>query len=437
MKAETNIGYDRAWLALMGACLCMFCGVPSVIYFTFGVFLPEIISDTQWSRTAIAAAIGPGALIASVLDPIYGKIVDKYGVRIVVLIGAPIFALSLALLGLFPRSALEFAVCITVMWVLVFAGSTIPYAQMLTGWFDKRRGLALGIMFCSMALGIAAWPPFAAYLIAEIGWRHAYLVMGIIAGSVMFLSALLFLKNAPKRVLVEDGQEQYLGMSLGGTLRTLRFWKMAALFALLVAVLAGMALNFPVIMRQQGADAQTAAAIMSVIGISMAVGRLLLGPMLDRWFAPRIAMATMTLPILALVLMMASTERLLTTVAAALLGLGLSTVYPLGAYMVSRAFGFRAYGTIYALMTIALSLGAASGPAAIGVALAIEIDTSTILLSCIAMLGAAILILSTLKVEDLPYGGSILSRGGFDGREGDDRSPYRIRQVTGSYQTSN
>lgn len=405
MNVEAStVQYDRAWLVLVGACLCMFCGGPAVVYFTFGVFLPEIVAETNWSMAAIAATIGPGALIAALIGPVTGRLSDKYGVRAVALIGGPSFALGLALLGLAPQSALAFAVWTMIMWVLIFAGSTIPYAQVLTGWFDKRRGTALGVMFCFGALGIAAWPPFSAYLIVHLGWRHAYVAIGLIAGSVMFLSGLLLLKNPPVRPVAADKQSDAApGLLMTESLRTTRFWKMAALFLLLAAVLAGMAVNFPIILRQQGANAQTAAAIMSVIGISMAGGRLLLGPMLDRWFAPHIAIATTIVPILGFALIMISTDRMVLMVAAAMLGFGLSTVYAVAAYMVSRAFGFRAFGTIYGLMSLALSVGAAIGPASIGVGLAVGVGTNTILIAAIALLIAAILILLTVKRADLPF----------------------------------
>lgn len=398
---------DRAWAVLLGASLCMFCGGPAVIYFTFGVFLPEIVADTQWSQAAIAATIGPGALIAALLGPAVGRALDKFGVRAVTLIGGPAFALGLALLGLVADSAWSFAFWTLVMWLLTFAGSTIPYAQAVTSWFDKRRGMAIGIMFCCGALGIAAWPPFAAYLIEQLGWRQAYVVIGLIAGAVMFLSGLFLLKNPPVHapaVSDELPSTAIVGLTLRETIRTARFWKLASIYFLLAGVLAGMAVNFPVILRQRGADAQTAAAIMSVIGMAMAGGRLMLGFALDRWFAPRIAIVTTIIPIAGFIVMMLNDDRLFLTLAAALLGLGLSTVYASAAYVVSRAFGFLAFGAIYGVISLALSGGAAAGPALIGVGIAVDMGIETILLSAIALLVVAILLLLTLKQADLPFG---------------------------------
>lgn len=401
------IPYDRAWGVLIGASLCMFCGIPSVIYYTFGVFVPEIIADTQWSAPAVAAAIGPAALIASCTGPVIGRLSDKFGVRPLALIGGPAFGLGIGLLGWASNSPRSFAVLMVIMFVLAFAGSPISYAQALTGWFDKRRGLALGIMFCSGALGIAVWPVYAADLIAHLGWRQAYMAMGATASSVIFVSALLLLRSAPSTVAAATPQQrdQMSGLLVGEALRTTRFWKTAVIFLLLSAVLGGMAVEFPVVLRRGGANAQAAATIMSVIGISMFIGRLLLGFILDRWFAPHVTIAIASVSTLSFILLMTSSAQIALTISAALLGFGIGTEYAVAAYMTSRAFGFRSYGAIYGLITLATSIGLSVGPAVIGVSLATDVPDRLIFGISIAVLLLSMVLLLTLRRKDLPYGG--------------------------------
>lgn len=398
--------YDRAWGVLIGASLCMFCGIPAVVYYTFGVFVPEIIAETRWSAPAVAAAIGPAALIASLTAPVIGRLSDKFGVRPLALVGGPAFGLGIALLGWASNSPNTFSVLLAVMFVLAFAGSPISYAQALTGWFDKRRGLAMGIMFCSGAIGIAVWPVYAAGLIAHLGWRHAYMAMGATAGSVIFLSALFLLRNAPsaQTAATPEQQDQVSGLLVREALRTTRFWKTAVIFLLLSAVLGGMAVEFPVVLRREGADAQAAAAIMSVIGISMFAGRLLLGFVLDRWFAPHVTIVIASLSTLSFILLMTSTGQIALTASAAFLGFGIGTEYAVAAYMTSREFGFRSYGAIYGLITLATSIGLSIGPAVIGVSLATEVPDKLIFGTSIAVLLVSVLLLLTLRRKDLPYG---------------------------------
>ena len=403
-SASVTSPYDRAWLVLLGACLCMFCGTPAVVYFTFGVFLPEIIASTHWSSLAIVAAMGPGeAIIGCTMSPLIGRASDKVGARMVALFGGPAFAIGLAAMGLCPKSANAFVGWTMLMWVLSFSGSTIPYAQVLTAWFDKRRGMAISIMFCCGALGIAAWPPYAAFLIVHLGWRHAYLVMGMSAGAVIFLSGLLLLKKAPNVELVADRPASASGMLVGEAVRTLRFWKLAAIFMLLTAMLVGTSVNLPVILRQRGADAQTAASIMSVVGIAMFLGRVLLGLMLDRWFAARIAIGIAIVPIIGLALMMVSASKIALILAAASIGFGLGSEYTMSAYIVSRAFGFRAFGAIYGLIIVAAQIGSACGLWTISVSLVNGVGDRIILSGTITFLILAILMLSTVRNKDLPF----------------------------------
>jgi MFS family permease len=387
----------------------MFCGQPAVAYYTFGIFIPEIVADTHWPGATIAAAIGPGALFAAVVAPLAGRACDKWGVRAVALVGGPTYAIGLAVLGLGPTSPRSFTGFMMLMWVLAFAASPVPYSHIVSGWFDRRRGLALSVIFCCGALGIAVWPPYAASLIAHVGWRHAYVVLGTSAGAAVFVAALLLLRNPPVAVLSAGESRRVPGMLVKEALGTARFWKIAAIFLLLSATLGGTALDFPVILRQRGADAQTAASVMSVIGITMFLGRLSLGLMLDRWYSAYVTIAITVVSMLAFVLMMATSSMTTTSsyvalrTAAGLLGYGLGAEFAAAAYIASRAFGIRAFGGIYGLVMLASSIGTAVGPAAIGASLLAGTHVMIIYACALAFLALAIVILLTLKKSELPF----------------------------------
>jgi predicted MFS family arabinose efflux permease len=193
------------------------------------------------------------------------------------------------------------------------------------------------------------------------------------------------------------------GVLVGEALRTSRFWKLAAIFMLLTAMLAGTAVNLPVILRQRGADAQTAASIMSVIGISMFSGRVWLGLMLDRWFAGRITMVITIVPIMGFALMMFTVGKMALILAAACIGFSLGAEYSMSAYIISRAFGFRAFGVIYGLMTVAMEIGLASAVWAISGSLIKGVGDKSILSGTLALLILALLITSTIRKKDLPF----------------------------------
>lgn len=401
---------DRAWAVLIGACLCMFCGTPAVVFYTFGVFLPEIIADTGWPPAAVAAAIGPGALIVALMAPFVGRMSDRWGVRPMAIAGGIAFGLGVALLGIVPNSSGTYTALTMIMYVTSFAATPIVYAHAMTAWFDRRRGMAIGLIFASGALGIALWPRYAALLIEGVGWRQAYVVMGATAGSVILLSGLVLLRNPP-HTENSGASQAAVGMTVSEAARTGLFWKIALVFTLLSAVLSGAAVHFPVILRQHGADAQSAAAIMSVIGISMLVGRVLLGFLLDRFFAPHLTIGITIISILAFVLLLGTGGGGL-ILAAALLGFGLGSEYAEVAYVVSRAFGYRAFGAIYGLVTLATGIGLAAGPALLGVSLVSGVSGSLIYGTSAILLVIPILVLLTIRRSDLAFGATSGSQSG-------------------------
>jgi predicted MFS family arabinose efflux permease len=149
---------------------------------------------------------------------------------------------------------------------------------------------------------------------------------------------------------------------------------------------------------------------MSVVGICMFLGRLLLGFVLDRWFAPHITIGITLVSMLAFVTMLLSASSPALFAAAAFVGFGMGSEYAIAAYMVSRAFGFRAYGAIYGLISLATGIGLAVGPAVIGVLLVIGVAAHTIFLSALALLILSVLILMSLGEKDLPFGSVPASR---------------------------
>lgn len=403
-SARRTSAIDHAWGPLVGACLGVFCGVPGVMYFTYGLFQSHIIADTGWSAAGVAAAIGPGVLLGGLLSPVIGRLTDKFGGRTLALVGGPAFAFGIICMALLSTSLLGFTLLTMLMYFLGFAGTPLPYARMLTGWFVKRRGLAISLMFCAAALGAAAWPPFAAFLIAKLGWRMAYVAMGCAAGGIIFLSGLLLLRDAPEPQTIEDGLVVKPGLTVREAVRSALFWKICLIFAVVSAVFGGMSAQFPVVLKQMGVDSGTAVGAMSMIGIAMFLSRLLLGFVIDRIFVAHATIGIILIGALAFALLLAGTAKPLVFGAAFFVGFGLGAEYAVVAYLVSQAFGLRSYGAIYGLITLATTLGMAGGPATIGVSLVTGVAPVTIFAVIAIVLALAVAVLLTLRRSDFAYG---------------------------------
>lgn len=375
-----------------------------MVFYTFGIFLPEIITATHWSATGVAASMGPALLVAALSAPLGGWAIDRLGTRLFVLIGAPSAAAGFLILGFLPASSGQFAVAMAALFLLYFAGSPVPYARLVAGWFGTRRGGALGVMFAFGSLGMACWPQFAAYLISEQGWRRAYVIMGASASLMLLFSGLFLVKDPIARDANEDWVSSSLeGLSVTEAAGTSRFWKLAATFFVITAVLAGTAVMFPVILRMRGAGPQTAASVMSAIALGMFAGRLGMGFLIDRFFSPTITIFATCISLLSFTIIASTANVIALFIAAALLGLSLGSEYSVAAYMTSRAFGMKAFGATYGLMITATSFGSAVGPAVLGTSIISGIGIRSIFIAASMVLAIPIIMLNMFKEKDFPF----------------------------------
>lgn len=393
---------DHAWGVLFGAALCMICGQPAVVLFTFGTFSTEIANATGWSRVELASAIAPAIIVAALLAPFVGKLADKVGARLLVIIGGPAFALGFVLMGYLSVSVFSFIALLTLTCALGFATTPLLYAHFASGWFARRRGLALSLVFASSSLGVMFWSPYAIKLINLYGWRTAYVAMGLTAGAIIFLSAIIFLRDPPRARTV-DAAGNASGLMLSEAVRGATFWKILAIFGLITTALAGTVINIPVFLRQINVSGENAALVVSLAGLAMLVGRFAGGIMLDRWFAPGVAAISVAFPLIGFAVLSFDQSREAFIFAAIMLGFGLGAELDVASYIVSRAFGLRAFGAIYGMVVLSYGLASAIGPGAIGMALGLSVSPRLIFACLIVLLGAALLLLMTVRREHLPY----------------------------------
>lgn len=393
---------DRAWLILLGASLCMFSSLPATILFTFGIFAPRITAETGWSAFSLAGAIALGPIISALTAPFVGRVADKLGARKLVILGGPSCALGFILLGYLSATPLSFLLLLGVACGLGFAATPIPYAQTVSGWFARRRGLALSFIFASSSLGIAFWSPYSSFLLTNFGWRHAYALVGATAGAIILLSGVLLIRNPPA-VTTAESQSALPGIDVAQAVRSVTFWKIALVFMLLTGILVGSTVNLPTILRSSGIGSEVAASVISIVGLAMFAGRLSAGMMLDRWFSPHVTSIYVGLSLLGMGLMLIASSSPAFFLGAGLLGLGLGSELDAAAYMVSRAFGLRSFGAIYGLITLGYGICGALGAGTIGAAIAAGVTPSVIFSIGTVMLAVAVILLTTIRRDQLPF----------------------------------
>jgi cyanate permease len=260
--------------------------------------------------------------------------------------------------------------------VFLHGGGPIPYGSVICRWFDRRRGLALGLMMLGIGLGAMLMPSIAQQLITTFGWRTAYSVLGgaVLIIAVPVVAALL--KEMPKQLgLLPDGLPQRiataenealaLGISAQEAWRSRTFWLMTCSFFLVSASAQGCVVHLVAMLGDCGINARTAALASSVVGATVLIGRVGSGYLLDRVFGPDLAAVFFAGAALGIGLFLLGTRSAAFT-GAFLVGLGLGAEVDVIAFLTGRYFGLRAFGKVNSSAFAAFALAAALGPLIMG-----------------------------------------------------------------------
>jgi MFS family permease len=303
----------------------------------------------------------------------------------------------------------------TILWklylffvLLGIAGSgaaPVPYSKIISNWFDKRRGLALGLTMFGLGSRAIIMPSFAQRLIATLGWRGAYAAIGLLVVVICLPAVGLFLKESPGNFgYLPDGaiapQQTITNRSSvdGVAWRDARcdhtFWIMVSAFFLLGASVQGCIVHLVPMLTDRGIAPSRAALAISLMGGALLIGRVITGYFLDRFFAPRVAMVFFSAPAFGIALLWSGATSGAPFLAALLIGLGVGAEVDIIAYLTSRYFGLRAFGEIYGCAFATFVLGSALGPWLMGLGFDHTGSYSPVLVAFfVATLGATLMML--------------------------------------------
>jgi len=358
------IRFSNPWWVVVGAVAGLFVCNGPVLAFTFGVFLKPLMTDMGWGRAEASFALSFGGILSALMVPVFGWLMDRWSIRKVALPGIVIYAAAIALLALSPRSLLVFTILFALAEGTSAVQTPIGYAKAIAAWFDRRRGLALGVAMGGVGLGGFVMPQLAEALIERFSRRGASLGLTLLTLAVALPAVGLWIRE-PRLGEGERGGPMTIttalpGLSVSEVLRTGRFWMLLAVFFLVGIAINGSAAHVVPLLTDAGIPPAKAAATMGVFGLATLCGRLLAGYLVDRFFAAYVATALFLAPIAGFAFL-ASASGLLPTFGVILLGLGLGTEIDLIAFLVSRYFGQRSFGQLYGYCFMLFGFGSSAG----------------------------------------------------------------------------
>ena len=365
------------WWVLLAATVGQFFGCSNMLIFSLGVFTRPLQAEFGWNRAQVA--FGATILVwgMAVLSPLQGYLVDRFGTRRVNLVTMPFFALSLASLYFLQASiAVYYAawVLFIVFGIVLWTG---PYNKVVASWFDRRLGLALGLCNAGQGLGTAFIQPFALWLIASFGWRWAYVGMGLLMVVPFLFNFVLLHDNPRDRGLLPDGEEATdegvartgsvtVGYSVRESARQPIFWLILVAFLFIGCLAAFVATGQVPMLIDRGLSPAKAASVASVFGLGIVAGRLSVGWLIDRFFAPHVMMVSMLCPVVGLVMYATGHAGNSAYIWSALIGLGIGAENDLLGFSIARYFGRKAYGKLYGIYIGAFQFGVGIAAVALG-----------------------------------------------------------------------
>ena len=374
---ESGNSFLYGWWIVFVAAVGLSMGYGPIVTFTFGVFFKLLNQEFGWSRGDISQAFSLSLFVMSLVFPFVGRLVDRFGARRVIIPSILLFGLGLMSLSLLSANIWQLYAVYILLGLVGGGTAPVPYSNVLSHWFDKRRGLALGVAMVGLGLGAFVMPSLAQMLIVSQGWRQAYIVFGLMVMVITIPIVGLFFKETPEMVgLRPDGDvinpnhpntsEQKIGLSAQEARQTHTFWILVGAFFLMSASVHGCLIHLVPLLTDRGISPQLAAGATSLFGAALLFGRVGAGYLLDHFFASSVALCFFCGTALGLLLLWSGVTGTAAFIAAFLVGLGMGAEGDIIAYLIGRYFGLRAFGEIYGYAFGAFTLGGVSGPLLMG-----------------------------------------------------------------------
>src|SRR5690606_4161925 len=326
-----------------------------------------------WSRAEISTGLSLVSVIGVFGAPLFGYLVNRLGSRRIALPGTVFLCASIAALSLATSSIWSW----WGLWVLValstlFMKPTV-WSTAVSSVFNKSRGLALAVVLSGTGLGSALAPIVANYLIEHFGWRGAYLGLGLGAAVLVVPTMWFLFFDARDRLRLSPAGTKatapamLTGWSMAEGFRARQFYQLWAAALITTLIVVGFVVHLVPLLGDAGISRATAVSLAGVVGIMSIIGRLTVGYLMDRLPGPPVGTISVSLPIVAALILLAFPGSVpAAVVAVAVLGLSVGGEYDAIIYLCSRFFGMRNFAALFGWIASGLLAGMGLGPVLAG-----------------------------------------------------------------------
>ena len=372
---KSKIFYGYWMVAISVLCLALFSGSGVG---AFSLFVTSLQTDFGWGRGEIMLAFTIYFLLNGLAAPPVGWLVDRYGVRGVIAAGSLIASLGFASLY-----ALHGLWHLYIAYFFIGIGHAaigqVSVSTMVSNWFIKRRGTAIGIMSTGIGIGILILAPLiGGFLIPNFGWNIAYAALGLFNMALIPLAVFVVRTKPSDMGLYPDGvvddesiaeleasRTATNGISLKMALGTSAFWFLCLSFLVSGFSSMGVIQSQVPYLQDKGFSLVLATSTVTGLGLGSAIGKFFFGWLCDiikAKYACALSLVLLAIAIVVLIMIKPGAPLAIIWLYAITIGLGSGGWLPTMSMLVNRNFGLVSYGAIFGMISMAQAIGAATGP---------------------------------------------------------------------------
>jgi MFS family permease len=354
----------------IASCGGIFFGPGPMLVAGLGLLMTAVSKEYGWSRTMFSAVPLIAAWTSAFSSPFFGRAIDHFGLRRVMLPATFFFGVSFLGVGLLSHETWHFFAAYFIIGLAAGAQGPVGYNKALSQWFSRKRGLVMALVAAiGSGLGYAIMPPVYNAIIEHYGWRMAYFVVtaGIVGVSFTLSFFLLHERKSPVAKHEEGAALHATGVSRNEALASPAFWQLAlGLFLASNAFYGTLVHLFPMLL-DRGIDRALATGALSTVALGAISGQVCAGILLDRFNTPKVALLFFIVGLSGVILLHHGSSRSLILPGAIFLGFGQGAELSVIAYLITRIFGLRSFGTLYGLIYAGANAAAGLGPLMMGI----------------------------------------------------------------------
>lgn len=373
MGREGKIFYG--WYILAAAFLALAVGFG--VRPSFGLFFKAIADDFGLSRAGLGLAVSVNMLTYGLIQPVMGQLLDRYGPRMAIGVSTIVLAGGFMFIGL-ARSVWQLYLLYGVILGIAFGGlgfTTIP--AMVSRWFVKKRGLALGIAISGSSVGQFILMPVAGFFFLKYGWRPTNMLLGLVVLAIAFPLAVWVMKKDPSQVgsrpdgdpiTERTGRRDRIGQdrlitstSPGQAFQTRPFWHLAGAFFVCGFSSFLVFTHLAAHITDSGHSDAMAATVLAVSGGVNFFGILLMAACSDRMGRRFPLAATYFIRAFSFLLLLTSDSAAAIYIFGVVFGFSNLATVPVTSALVGDTFGPAHVGTILGVVSLSHQVGAALG----------------------------------------------------------------------------